>query len=66
MTLGNGWCHSDQTRRIGESNGSKRHQRFLAHPWPACSGLRLHLLKDSNDRLRHLLPNPLAAADGEN
>ncbi|MEO8390077.1 IucA/IucC family protein [Polaromonas sp.] len=33
---------------------------FLEHPWPTRSVLRMHLLRYSDYRLQHHLPNPLA------
>lgn len=38
---------------------------FLEHPWPTRSVLRMHLLKYSDYRLQHHLPNPLRQASRE-
>jgi siderophore synthetase component len=38
---------------------------FLEQPWPTRSVLRMHLLKYTDYRLQHALPNPLLAANRE-
>jgi siderophore synthetase component len=38
---------------------------FLEQPWPTRSVLRMHLLKYSDYRIQHQLPNPLQAAHSE-
>lgn len=52
--------------RVTEALWQAERAAFLQNPWPTRSVLRMHLLKYSNYRLQHYLPNPLAAAHGGN
>ena len=52
--------------RVAKTLWQTERAAFLENPWPTRSVLRMHLLKYSNYRLQHYLPNPLMAAKGGN
>jgi D-ornithine---citrate ligase len=45
--------------RVATDLWQTEREAFLDHPWPTRSVLRMHLLKYSDYRLQHHLPNPL-------
>lgn len=50
--------------RVSKALWQAERTEFLEHPWPTRSVLRMHLLKYSDYRLQHHLPNPLSLAHG--
>lgn len=50
--------------RVSEALWQTERAEFLENPWPTRSVLRMHLLKYSDYRLQHHLPNPLKSARG--
>ncbi|MDV6344221.1 IucA/IucC family protein [Nitrosomonas sp. Is37] len=52
--------------RVAEALWQAERAAFMENPWPTRSVLRMHLLKYSNYRLQHYLPNPLGIAHGKN
>ncbi|RKE37561.1 siderophore synthetase component [Paraburkholderia sp. BL23I1N1] len=51
--------------RVSDALWQAERVAFLDHPWPTRSVLRMHLLKYSDYRLQHHLPNPLLPARNE-
>lgn len=50
--------------RVSRDLWQSERTEFLERPWPTRSVLRMHLLKYSDYRLQHHLPNPLGLAYG--
>ena len=51
--------------RVKDDHWRRERDAFLERPWPTRSVLRMHLLKYSDYRIQHQLPNPLHAAHSE-
>ncbi|KLU26365.1 hypothetical protein EOS_09955 [Caballeronia mineralivorans PML1(12)] len=51
--------------RVSSALWQAEREAFLERPWPTRSVLRMHLLRYSDYRLQHHLPNPLLAAHNE-
>lgn len=52
--------------RVSRALWQAERMEFLEKPWPTRSVLRMHLLRYSDYRLQHHLPNPLMAAHSAN